>query len=125
MRTNTKLRSSERPCSFDHFLHTLGHQPAPALRPIPRTLRDHIGKREFGDFGAVLLADLPPATDLTDRVRKWRTIEAVRQHDVPLHTRYDYAAEDRRFNVLFVVVPTAIMVWVLIGLTTAWLRGLL
>jgi hypothetical protein len=124
MRTNTKARQPEAACPFPVFLAALDN-PAPSFASPPRTLRDHIGKREFGDFGTVLMANRPPATDLTDRVAKWRAIEAAKQHGLPLHTNLDHAAEDRRFNLLFVVTPTAIMVWVLVGLMAAWLKGVI
>jgi hypothetical protein len=123
MRADTKLRSSERPCSFDHFLHSLGHTPAPALRPIPRTLRHHIGAREFGDFGAVLMAEKPASDDLSDRVAHWRTVERSTRQDLPLHGSVDHSASDRLFNLIFLATPAAIMIWVVVGLVVAALAG--
>lgn len=123
MRTDTKLRSSERPCSFDHFLHALSHQPAPALRNIPRTLRHHVGAREFGDFGAVLMAEKPASADLSDRVARWRTVERSTRQDLPLHGPVDHSASDRLFNLIFLATPAAIMVWVVLGLIAAALAG--
>lgn len=122
MRTNTKARPVERPCSLDTFMHALGHQPAPALPPIPQTLRSHIGARQFGDFGTVLMAERPASVDLSKRVERWRGIDMARE-DLPLRAHPDQTAEDRRFNALFVATPVAIMLLVVTGLISAWLRG--
>lgn len=85
MRTGTSARQIERPCSFDQFLTVLD-DPAPAVSDVPRTLRDRVGYREFGDFGTVLLANSPAAEAATiDRPRvtvglnlgEWLAIAAV------------------------------------------------
>lgn len=125
MRTNTKARLVEQPCSLNTFLHARGHQPAPALPSIPQTLRSHIGSRQSGDFGTVLMAERPASADLSDRVARWCAIDAATGEDLPLRAHSDHAAEDRRFNILFVATPVAIMSWVIIGLIAAWLRGVL
>ncbi|RYG93424.1 MAG: hypothetical protein EON58_18360, partial [Alphaproteobacteria bacterium] len=88
MCTNTKARPVERPCSLDKFMHALGHQPAPALPPIPQTLRSHIGARQFGDFGTVLMAERPASVDLFKRVERWRGIDMARE-DLPLRAHPD------------------------------------
>ena len=123
MHTDTTPKASERPCSFDRFLHTLGHQPAPALRPIPRTLRHHVGAREFGDFGTVLMAEKPASADLSDRVARWRTVERSTRQDLPLHGPVDHSASDRLFNLIFLATLAAIIVWVVLGLIAAALAG--
>ncbi len=123
MRTDTKLRSSERPCSFDHFLKALGHQPATALQPIPRTLRDHIGAREFGDFGAFLMTDKPATADLSDRVARWRTIDASARQDLPLRAHPDQSADDRRFRFAVSVTTIVFSGWIFIGVVAAALSG--
>ncbi len=124
MRADTKPRSIEHGCSFDLFLSTLNN-PAPAFAGPPQTLRDHIGKREFGDFGAVLLANRPPSGDLSNRVKRLRGLDVAPRDELPLHAHPDQIAEDRRFNYLFVVTPLAIMIWVLAGLIVAWMKGVL
>jgi len=124
MRTETKAREIQRPCTFPVFLAALNN-PAPSFTGLPRTLRDHIGKREFGDFGAVLMANRPPATDLTGRVAKWRAIDAATSHDTPLLPHPDHTAEDRRFSLLFLATPAAIVLLLIIGLIAAWRRGML
>lgn len=116
----TPCRSLERPCSFERLTQTLGNL-APAFSGAPRTLRDHVGRREFGDFGAVLMAERPASADLSNRVARWRSAEA--RDDLPLRAHPDQTAEDRQFNILFVLTPITITLWVLIGLITAWLRG--
>lgn len=123
MRTDTKLRSSERPCSFDHFLHALGHQPAPALRPIPRTIRQHVGARALGDFGAVLLAEKPASADLSVRVARWRTIDAAARQDLPLRAHPDQSADDRRFRFAVSITTLAFGSWIVIGVVAAALAG--
>jgi hypothetical protein len=123
MLANNTVRQSQAACPFPVFLDALDN-PAPSFAGPPRTLRDPIGKREFGDFGAVLMANRPPTTDLTERVAKWRTIDAA-THDTPLLPHPDHTTEDRRFSLLFLATPAAIILWVIIGLIAAWCRGML
>lgn len=125
MRTNTKARLVERLRSLDSFMHALGHQPVPALPSIPQTLRSHVGAREFGDFGTVLMAERPASDDLSARVERWRTIDAAAREDLPLRAHPDQTAEDRRFNFTFVVTPIVIMTWIMISLVAAWFKGAL
>lgn len=125
MRTDTIARKIERPCSFDQFLQSLSHQPAVASPSIPHTLRDHVGARQFGDFGAVLMAERPASADLSARVQRWRTINATAREDLPLRAHPDQAAEDRQFNFIFVVTPIVIMSWIIISLVAAWFKGAL
>jgi hypothetical protein len=124
MRTDTKARPVEPTCSLNTFMHALGHQPAPALPSIPQTLRSHIGARQFGDFGTVLMAERPASFDLPKRVERWRGIDMARE-DLPLRAHPDQTAEDRRFNVIFVATPIAIMILVIVGLVAAWSKGAL
>lgn len=118
----TPSRSIERTCSFERCAQAPAN-PAPAFSGVPRTLRDHVGQREFGDFGAFLMAKRPASADLSNHVARWRAAEAG--DDLPLRAQPDHTAEDRRFNFLFVTTPIAIMLWVLLGLMTAWLKGAL
>lgn len=122
MLANKTARETNTACPFPVFLAALDN-PAPSFAGPPRTLRDHIGHREFGDFGAVLMANRPPTADLSDRVAKWRTIEGATQHDTPIQPHPDHVAEDRRFSLLFIATPTAIMIWVVIGLVAAACAG--
>lgn len=124
MRADTKPRPTEPACSFGTFLSALNN-PTPAFAGPPRTLRDHIGQREFGDFGTVLMAERPASADLSKHVLRWREMDATPREDLPLRAHPDQTAEDRRFNFLFVVTPTAIMLWILMGLMAAWLKGVL
>lgn len=117
-----RSRSAEQPCSFDVFLAVLD-SPAQAFACVPRTLRDHVQARPFGDFGAVLMAERPASHDLSKRVERWRGYDAGRGEDLPLRPHPDQIADDRRFTFLFVVTPIAIMLCILIGLIAAWLRG--
>jgi hypothetical protein len=123
MRTDTIARKIERPCSFDHFLNVLGHQPVLASPQILRGLRDQIGARQFGDFGAVLMAERPASADLSDRVARWREIERDSREDVPLRAHPDQTADNRRFQ--FAVAITAIVVlgWIAVGVAMAALSG--
>lgn len=125
MRTNTKARLVERPCSLNQFKYVLGHQPAPDAPQIPQTLRSHIGARQFGDFGTVLMAERPASADLSDRVERWRGVEAGTRDELPLRAHPHQTAEEHRFNVLFVVTPILIVCWVILGLIAAWFRGLI
>jgi hypothetical protein len=95
------------------------------LRPFPQTLRRHIGARELGDFGTVLMAERPASDGLSARVERWRTIDAAARDDLPLRAHPDHTAEDRNFNFIYVALPIAIMCWVIIGLVAAWLKGAL
>lgn len=121
MRTDTKARAIERPCSFDQFLNVLGHQPALALPPIPRSLRSHIGARELGEFGTVLMAEKPASADLSDRVARWRAAEA--REDLPLRAHPDQTADDRRFRFALAVTTIVFSGWVIIGVVAAGLAG--
>jgi len=125
MRTNTKARLAEWPCSLGTFMQALGHEAAPAISSIPQTLRSHIGARQFGDFGTVLMAERPASADLSNRVERWRVVEVAVDEDLPLHGHPDQTAEDYRFNLLFVATPIAIMILILTGLIAAWLKGAL
>lgn len=122
MRAVTKPLPNEPACSFDTFLSSLG-SPAPAFASTPQTLRDHIGARQFGNFGTVLMAEQPASADLSNLVARWRAADV--RKDLPLRAHPDQTADDRRFNFLFVATPIAIMMWVVIGLVAAWLRGLI
>lgn len=122
MRADTKPRPNEPTCSFGTFRSALNN-PAPAFAGPPRTLRDHIGRREFGDFGAVLMAERPASADLSKRVLRWREMDAAPREDLPLRAHPDQTAEDRRFYALYVVAPLAILIWILIGLVAAWMKG--
>lgn len=123
MRADTKPRPNEPVCSFDVFPTALDH-PAPAFAGMPRTLRTHVGARDFGDFGAVLLAQRPASSDLSNRVQRWRDDEVTMRADLlPPHA--DQVAEDRRFNLLYVVTPLVIVIGILAALIVAWLKGAL
>lgn len=123
MRADTKPRSSESHCSFDHFLHVLGHEPASALRPVPRTLRHHVGAREFGDFGAVLLAAKPATADLSGRVQRWRAIDAAARENTPLRAHPDQTADDRRLRFAIAVTVGTFSSWILLGIIAAASAG--
>jgi len=124
MRADTKPRPTEPACSFTTFLSVLDN-PTPAFAGIPRTLRDHIGQRELCDFGTVLLAKRPVSDDLSAHVARWRASDSARRDDASLRPHPDQRAEDRRFDLLFVLIPIAIMLMMLVGLIAAWLRGVL
>lgn len=113
MRADTKPNPTEPTCSFNTFLSALDN-PAPAFAGIPRNLRDHISQRELGDFGTVLIADRPVSDDLSAHVARWRASDSARREDAPLRPHPDQSAEDRRFDLLFVLTPIA-----------AWIRGVL
>ena len=123
MRTNTKARPVQRPCSLDTFMHALGHQPATATAAatIPQTLRSHINARRFGDLGSVLLAERPASSDLSHRVARWRAIEV--REDLPLRAHPDQAADDRRFHFAVSVTTIVLSGWVMLGIAVAALTG--
>lgn len=123
MRANLKTSPSETACSFDIFVSALDN-PAPAFAGMPRTLRDHIGAREFGDFGTVLMAERPASADLTTTVERWRDADVKARADLLL-PHPDQIAEDRRFNNLFVITPMLIVIMVLAGLIGAWMKGVI
>lgn len=123
MRTDTIARQIERPCSFDQFLNVLGHQPAFASSPIPQTLRDHIGRREFGDFGTVLMAERPASADLSDRVARWREVGRDIREDLPLRANADQTADDRRLKFAIAMTSTLIGGWIIVSVVVAALDG--
>lgn len=117
---DTCSRSFEQSCSFDRFLDVLDN-PAPAFAGIPRTLREHVGSREFGSFGAVLMADRPASADLSDRVARWRTVEA--REDLPLRAHPDQTADDRRHRFALAVTSLTLTSWIIVGIIAAALSG--
>lgn len=123
MLTDTIAREIERPCSFEHVLNVLGHQPALASAQMPRSLRDHIGAREFGDFGAVLIAERPASADLSDRVARWREVGRDIREDLPLRANADQTADDRRLK--FAIAMTSILIggWIIVSVVVAALDG--
>ena len=121
MRTDTKARPTERPCSLDTFMHALGHQPAPVLASIPQTLRRPVGARQFGDFGTVLMAEKPAASDLSDCVARGRAAEV--REDLPLRAHPDQIADDRRFRFAASVTTIVFSSWIVIGVVAAALAG--
>lgn len=123
MRTDTTTREIERPCSFDRFLSSLGYPPAVASRPIPRTLRDLVGARQFGDSSTVLLAEKPTTADLSDRVQRWRVIDAAAREDMPLREHPDQTADDRRFQFLTAATAIVIIGWIVVGVLITTFTG--
>lgn len=120
MRTVTKLRPTEQGCSFDIFLAVLDN-PAPVFAVTPRTLRDHVGSRQFGDFGAVLMAERPASADLSDRVARWRATEV--REDLPLRAHADQSADDRRLRFAVTVTACTLSGGIAIGLAVAFVTG--
>lgn len=110
----TRFRSADQPCSFDGFLYALDNG-APAFAGAPRTLRDHVSRRSFGDFGTILMTEKPGAADLADRVRRLRAIDATMREDVPLRAHPDQTADDRRFQFATAITAIAIIGWLAIG----------
>ena len=122
MRTVTKPRPIEPACSFDTFLSVLNN-PAPAFAATPRTLRNHVGARQFGDFGAVLLAERPASADLSDRVARWREIDTTTRDDVPLRARAGQTASERRLQFALAVTSGTLGGWIVIGIVVAFITG--
>lgn len=92
-------------------------------RPTPRSLRQHVGAREFGDFGTFLMADKPATADLSDRVARWRTIDASARQDIPLRAHPDQSADDRRFRFAVSVTTIVFSAWIFIGVVATALTG--
>lgn len=122
MRAVTKPRPTEPACSFDTFLSALNN-PAPAFAGTPRTLRDHIGARQFGDFGTVMMTEKPASSELSDRVARWREIDAAAREDMPLRARYDQTARERRFEFALAVTTCFLGGWIVIGIAVAFITG--
>lgn len=123
MRTGTKLQLIEPPCSFAVFLDTLGNPPPVLAGRIPPTLRDQVGYRQFGDFGTVLLAEKPATADLSDRVERWRVIDAAAREDMPLREHADQTADDRRFQFATAFTAIVIIGWIVFGVLIAAFAG--
>lgn len=122
MRTNNKPRLIEQPCSFDAFLSACGN-PMPAFAGVPRTLRDHIGQRDLGDFGTVLMAERPVSDDLSAHVARWRASNAAHREDLLLRAHPDQTAEDRRLRFGVAVTTIVFSGWVIIGVIAAAFAG--
>lgn len=90
-------------------------------RPIPQTLRSHIGARSLGDFGTVLLAEKPASADMSHLVARWREAEA--REDIALRAHPDQTADDRRFRFALSVTTIVFSAWIVIGVVAAALAG--
>lgn len=119
---DTDRMRAQRPCTFPEFLTALNN-PAPVFTSVPRTLRDHVGYRQFGDFGTVLLAEQPATKDLSDRVQRWRVTDAAAREDMPLREHPDQTADDRRFRFVIAITAAVIISWIAFGVLIAAFAG--
>lgn len=116
----TDRMRAQRPCTFPEFLTALNN-PGPVFTSVPRSLREHVGYRSFGDFGALPMAERPASADLSDRVARWRSIEA--REDLPLQAHPDQVADDRRHRFAFAVTSLTLTSWIIIGVVAAAWSG--
>jgi len=115
-----RCKRAEQSCSFGVFLVALDN-PLPAFTSAPRTLR-HVGHRSFGNFGTVLLAEKPATADLSDRVQRWRAIDASTREDAPLQAQADQTA-DRGFRFFVAMTAAVIIGWLTLGISLAAFAG--
>ena len=116
-----RSKRAEHSCSFGVFLAALDN-PLPAFTSAPRTLR-HVGHRSFGNFGTVLLAEKPATADLSDRVQRWRAIDASTREDAHLQAHADQTADDRRFRFFVAMTAAVIIGWLTLGISVAAFAG--
>jgi hypothetical protein len=106
----------------------LAAYPAPRpLGPTPRTIRKHVGRREFGDFTRALRRPSQRAADLSATVARLRTrapIEAPQ--GAPRLIAMQHAAEQhasRAANNAILAVAAGIAVWIGIPVALATIAG--
>jgi len=122
MRIDTKSGQAVSPCTFDQFLHVLGH-PEPAFARLPASLRRQIAERPFANFNNVLTM-LPPASrDIGERVARMRAAEQQARPDLPLLARDGQTTGEQRLLFAIGVTVTVFVAWIIFGLSVAYIAG--
>ncbi|MCU6454330.1 hypothetical protein LPN01_09585 [Sphingomonas sp. A2-49] len=105
-------------------------RPSP-MGPTPRTIREHVGKREIGSFGTWLAEPDPTARRLRDVVRRARAVDDLARRPVSAAPRLiamREAAEaraDRAMRNAMIMVAAALALWVGVPTALALIAGVL
>lgn len=122
MRIGTKSGQAVSACSFDQFLHVLGH-PEPAFARLPASLRRQTAQRPFASFDNVLTM-LPPASrDMADRVARMRAADKQARPDLPLLARDGQTAGERRLLFAIGLTVAVFAAWIVFGVAVAYIAG--
>jgi hypothetical protein len=106
----------------------LAAYPVPRpLGPTPRTIREHVGAREFGRFASALRTPAERTSDLTATVGRLRSRgpSIGPQVGVRLIAMRDAAQQraGRAANMAMLAVAAAIVVWISIPVALATIAG--
>ena len=122
MRIDTKSGQAASTCSFDQFLHVLGH-PEPAFAGLPASLRRQTAERPFASFDNVLTM-LPPASrDMAKRVAQLRAADQQARPDLPLLAPVGQTTGERRLLFAIGVTVAVFAAWIIFGVAVAYIAG--
>jgi len=122
MRIDTKSGQAVSACTFDQFLHVLGH-PEPALANPPESLRRQTAQRPFASFDNVFTM-LPPASkDMAARVVRMRAADQQARLDLPLFARDGQTTVERRLLFAIGVTVAVFAAWIIFGIAVAYIAG--
>ena len=122
MRVDTELGQAVSPCTFDQFLHVLGH-PEPALASPPTSLRRQIAERPFASFYNVLTMRPPASRDVADYVVRMRAADYPARPDLPLLTRDSQTTGERRLLFATSLTVAVFAAWIIFGVAIAYVAG--
>ncbi len=122
MRIDTKAGQAVSPCTFDQFLHVLGH-PTPALVRPPASLRRHIADQPFASFHNVLTMRPPSSRNMADRVARMRAADHRPRPDLPLLARDAQTTGERRLLFAIGVTVAVFTAWIIFGVAVAYVAG--
>ena len=122
MRIDTKSGQAVSACTFDQFLHVLGH-PEPALAGPPASVGRQTAQRSFASFDNVLTM-LPPASkDMAERVARMRAADQQARPDLPLLARDGQTTGERRLLFAIGVTVAVFAAWIIFGIAVAYIAG--
>lgn len=106
----------------------LAAYPVPRpLGPTPRTIREHVGAREFGSFASALRTPAERTSDLTATVGRLRSrgTSIAPQVGIRLIAMRDAVEQraSRAANMAMLVVAAGIAVWIGIPVALAMIAG--
>jgi hypothetical protein len=122
MRIDTKSGQAVSACSFDQFLHVLGH-PEPTFASLPASLRRQTAQRPFANFDNVLTM-LPPASrDMAERVARMRAADQQARPDLTPLARDGQTTVERRLLFAIGVTVAVFAAWIIFGVAVAYIAG--
>jgi hypothetical protein len=118
MRIDTKFGQAVSPCTFDRFLHALGH-PERAMAGPPASLRRQTAERPFASFDNVLTLQPPASRDMAKRVAQMRDADHQARPDLQLLARNGQTAGERRLLFAIGVTVAVFAARIIFGVAVA------